>query len=443
MRLHRALTASSIAALSLAALAGCGAPTGSTAIGLSAYGKINNGTLYTRNGVAQVLIKRRQGAVSSMNYSAMGMRPMAIGRGLSNLGWQMMSVPAGKVGDALKALGSDRSIVAVQPNLKRQLIQPKGFADVDVPSVVDSLFPGITGGRAMTQPNDPLFSKQYAPQITKAVEAWSDSTGKGVITAIVDTGVDSTHPDLKAHMVGGWNTVDNNNNAMDDHGHGTHCAGITGSLANNKEGIAGIAPETTIMPIKVLGGDGSGSDETVANGIIWAADHGAKVISLSLGGPGESQVLGEAVAYALKKGAAVIAAMGNDGTNEKSYPAAYPGVVAVGATNKLDKVANFSQYGDWISVSAPGVSVLATFPTYKVAMNDYGFPMKYATLDGTSMATPAVSGAAAVIRAKFPALDPAQIKARLEKSADKVSGQADFDQRYGFGRLNVLKAIKG
>lgn len=443
MRLQRVLAAISIGALSLAGLAGCGTSTGGTAIGLSTHGKVGKGTLYTRNGAAQVLIKRRPGSVTKVNYSAMGLRPMGIGRGLSNLGWQMVSLPADKVGYALEALASDPSIVAVQPNLKRQIIQPKGFADVDVPSVVGALFPGITAGRESAAPNDPMFARQYAPQITRAVEAWSASTGKGVVTAIVDTGVDTGHPDLAAHMVGGWNTVDNNENARDDHGHGTHCAGIAAALANNKVGVAGIAPDATIMPVKVLGGDGSGSDETVANGIIWAADHGAKVISLSLGGPGESQVLGEAVAYALKKGAAIIAAMGNDGTNEKSYPAAYPGVVAVGATNKQDRIADFSQYGDWISVSAPGVGILSTFPTYKVAMNDYGFPMTYATLDGTSMATPAVSGAAAVIRARFPALDPAQIKARLEKSADKVSGQADFDQHYGYGRINVLKAIKG
>ena len=443
MVLHRAFVATSVVALSIAGLAGCGGPQVGSNIGYSAYGKVNNGTIYTRNGVAQVLIKRRPGAASTMNYSAMGLRPMGSGRGLSNLGWQMVSMPGGQVGNALKSLGSDPSIVSVQPNFKRQLIWPKGFADIDVPSVVDSLFPGVSAGRASAGPNDPLFAKQYAPQVTHAVEAWATSTGKGVVTAIVDTGVDSSHPDLQAHMVGGWNTVDNTSNAKDDHGHGTHVAGITGALVNNKQGIAGIAPDTTLMPVKVLAADGSGSDETVANGIIWAADHGAKVINMSLGGPGESQVMAEAVAYAIKKNVAVIAAMGNDGNNEKSYPAACPGVVAVGATNKSDKVTDFSQYGDWISVSAPGASIMATFPTYKVAMNEYGFPMNYASLDGTSMATPAVAGAAAVIRAKFPALDSAQIKARLEGSADKVSGQADFDQHYGFGRINVLKAIKG
>jgi thermitase len=315
------------------------------------------------------------------------------------------------------------------------------MADIDVPGIVDAVFPGLLSGAP--RPNDPLYGKQYAPQVTRAAEAWATAKGKGVITAIVDTGVDPGHPDLAKHLAEGWNTVANNANARDDHGHGTHCAGIAGALLDNKEGVVGIAPETTLLPVKVLDAEGSGSDETVASGIVWAADHGAGVISLSLGGPGESQALGEAVAYALKKGAAVVAAMGNDGTNEKSYPAAYPGVVAVGATNKTDAIAAFSQWGDWISLSAPGVAVLSTFPTYKVAMNDFGFPMTYATLDGTSMATPAVSGAAAVLRAKFPSLDAAQVKARLEASAAKVSGQADFDQHYGYGRINVLKAIKG
>jgi thermitase len=401
--------------------------------------RLGNGTLYIRDGQAQILVKQRSGSAAIKSLSTFGVRPMAVGRSLSGLGWQKLSVPAGRVGEALSALRGDPAVLAASPNFVRKAIVPK-FADVDVPGIFDTLFPGLTAGAV---PNDPLFKKQYAPQRVKAPEAWGASKGSGSVVAVVDTGVDLEHPDLKDHLVGGWNTVANSADAKDDHGHGTHCAGIAAALANNKEGIVGVAPEATIMPVKVLAGDGSGSDETVASGIIWAADHGANVISLSLGGSGESQVLGEAVAYALKKGAAVVAAMGNDGTNEKSYPAAYHGVIAVGATDSKDKVASFSQWGDWISVSAPGVSVLSTFPTYHVAMNDYGFPMTYASLDGTSMATPAVSGAVAIMRARFKALDPAQIKGKLEKTTDKVSGQADFDEHYGFGRINVLQAIKG
>ncbi|MBM3268446.1 MAG: peptidase S8 [Candidatus Sericytochromatia bacterium] len=420
-------------------VAGCGT---SPVAGLgAAVLKQGSGSLYLRNGEAQVLVKRRPGGTLSANLAGLSLRPASVGRSLAGMGWQMVSLPAANVGAAVSAFRGDPAVLAVQPNYQRNLIRPRNIGKIDVPGTLDSILPGL-GTIAAAQPNDPGYKRQYAPQRLQAPDAWPISTGKGIVTAIVDTGVDTGHPDLQAHMVAGWNTVSNSADAKDDHGHGTHVAGITAALANNKEGIVGIAPDAAIMPIKVLDGDGSGSDETVASGIIWAADHGAKVINLSLGGAGESQVLGEAVAYALKKGASVVAAMGNDGTNEKSYPAAYPGVVAVGATDKADKIASFSQWGDWISVSAPGVAVYSTFPTYKVAMNDYGFPMNYASLDGTSMATPAVAGAVAVLRAKFAALDPAQVRARLQATTDKVAGQGDFDQKYGYGRINVLKSLK-
>ncbi|HEY9765642.1 MAG TPA: S8 family serine peptidase, partial [Chroococcales cyanobacterium] len=190
----------------------------------------------------------------------------------------------------------------------------------------------------------------------------------------------------------------------------------------------------------VLGPGGNGSDAGVAEGITWAADHGAEIISLSLGGPEESKVMKDAVDYAAAKGTLVVAAMGNAGNGEKSYPAAYPGVLAVGATDEKDEAAEFSQYGEWISVSAPGVAIYSTFPTYKVDMNEYGYPQNYAALDGTSMATPAVAGLAALVKSMYPGLDAAGIRKRIEKSADD-RGDTGFDAHFGHGRVNALRAL--
>ncbi|MBM3259648.1 MAG: peptidase S8 [Candidatus Sericytochromatia bacterium] len=430
--MRRFATASLLASLT-ATVVGCGTHvTGATqALSVGA----SQGRLYTKGGMAQVLVKRAPGTTAALNVANVALRPMAISVGMAQLGWSMVGVAPSQVNTALSALRQDRSVLAAQPNLQRNLVKP-GVA----PGLEAAGLPGFVTAAA---PNDPLFGKQYAPQLVKAPGAWGFTTGKGQTIAIVDTGVDTGHPDLKAHMVPGWNTVDNSANDKDDFGHGTHCAGIAAGLTNNKVGIAGIAPDAKIMSVKVLGSDGSGSDETVASGITWAADHGATVISLSLGGPGESKVMNDAVDYAIRKGAVLVAAMGNDGTNEKSYPAACPGVIAVGASDSQDKIADFSQWGSWISVAAPGVKIFATMPTYKVAMSDWGFPRNYASMDGTSMACPAAAGVTALIRASQPSLAVAQVKARLEATADKVPAQNNAPNEYfGNGRVNALRAVQ-
>ncbi|MEB3299939.1 MAG: S8 family peptidase [Candidatus Sericytochromatia bacterium] len=429
----RHLASTSLIAALTASVVGCGTQvTGATqALSLGSTG----GRLYTKGGMAQVLVKRVPGSTGAMKVASATLRPMAVSAGMARLGWSMVGVAPSQVSSVVQALRQDRSVLAVQPNLQRNLIKP-GTA----PGLEAAGLPGFT---AAATPNDPHFGKQYAPQLVKAPEAWGFVTGKGQTIAIVDTGVDTGHPDLKDHVVPGWNTVSNNANDKDDFGHGTHCAGIAAGLANNREGIAGIAPDAKIMSVKVLGADGSGSDETVASGITWAADHGATVINLSLGGPGESKVMNDAVDYALRKGAVLVAAMGNDGTNEKSYPAACEGVIAVGASDKQDKIASFSQWGSWISVAAPGVKIFATMPTYKVAMSDWGFPRKYASMDGTSMAAPAAAGVTALVRSWQPKLSAEQVKARLEATADKVPSQNNQPNEYfGHGRVNALRAVQ-
>lgn len=388
--------------------------------------------VYSRGGEVQLVIKRRPGVSSPFDSATYGLRSA---RTVANLGVQVASLPADELSATLARLRQDRNILYAEP-----AVRVKAF---DLPSELISgdMVPETVAPEAI-QLNDPLFRQQYAPQITRAVDAWPRTAGRGVKVAIVDTGIDPGHPDLRANLVPGYNSLTRTANTRDDNGHGTHCAGITAAQAGNHEGITGIAPQAKLMPIKVLAADGGGSDASVAEGIAWAVDHGAQVISLSLGGPTESKVMRDAVAYALAKGAVVVAAMGNDGINEPSFPAAYPGVIAVGASDARDAIADFSQWGNWISVAAPGVQILSTLPTYKVDLNNYGYPLRYGAMDGTSMATPAVAGLAALLKSVQRAATPAQVKARIEQTAERVNTKNGFNPYFGFGRINVAAALR-
>jgi thermitase len=290
-------------------------------------------------------------------------------------------------------------------------------------------------------PNDPMFGDQYAHKVSNSVEGWKISQGSSdLVLAIVDTGVDGTHPELKDKMVAGFDvmnpdTPDSAN--KDPMGHGTHCAGIAAATANNKIGVAGFAPNVKIQSVRVLDNNGSGTYEGVAQGMVWAAEHGAKVMSMSLGGPSSSKVLEDAVAVAVKNDVLIIAAMGNSGNEKPSYPAAIKGVMPIGATDSKDKRATFSQYGAHISVTAPGVNILSTFPMYAS-----GMPAKeYGSISGTSMATPAAAGVAALVRSKFTAFKAEETRAKIEKGTDDL-GDKGWDKYYGFGRINVANALK-
>lgn len=285
-------------------------------------------------------------------------------------------------------------------------------------------------------PNDPDYAKQYAPQITQAPKGWAINAGNpDVLVAVVDTGIDYKHPDLAAKLAKGWNIIANNDQVTDGHGHGTHCSGILGALTDNGVGMAGIAPKNRIFGVKVLSDEGSGTTADVCNGIMKAADMGAKVISMSLGGSGGQQAKQDAVNYALAKDVVVVAAMGNDGRETKTFPGACDGVIGVGSTDQADKRSSFSNFGSWISVTAPGSKIWSTLPTGGSQMGTgYGFA------SGTSMATPAVSGVAALVRSQFPNLNQAQVKARIEATADDLGPQG-FDKEYGHGRINVYKAL--
>ena len=296
--------------------------------------------------------------------------------------------------------------------------------------------------QALFTPNDPYWSVQWGPQKIEANNAWNTTTGShSVLVAIIDTGIDYTHPDLNANYIPlGYDWVNNDPDPLDDHGHGTHCAGIIAATMNNSIGIAGVA-NVSIMAEKALDAGGSGYEDGLANAIIDAVDQGANILSNSWGGYGISQLIYDAVKYAYAHGVLVVAAAGNDGWTQKPIPAGYAEVVAVTATDSADSLASFSNYGDWVEVAAPGVSIYSTLPTYHVTLNDLGYSMNYDYLSGTSMACPHTSAVAALIWSRFPNATRDWVRAQLRFTADDL-GFPGFDEYYGYGRLNARKAVE-
>ncbi|AGL14534.1 S8 family serine peptidase [Actinoplanes sp. N902-109] len=265
---------------------------------------------------------------------------------------------------------------------------------------------------------------QWSITRTGVDAAWQVTRGRGTVTvAVVDTGV-SAIPELAGRLLPGHDFVDNDNDAGDDNGHGTMAAGVLAAAATNRSGVVGICPACKILPVKVLGADGSGSYSTIADGIRWAADQDARIISLSLGGDADSQVLRDAVGYAADRGALVIAAAGNEGSSTPHYPAAIPSVLAVGGSTDADLPYPWSNYGsDWVDIAAPGCNLA---PSRDSIVGQFC---------GTSSATPFVAGVAALLASQAPARDATRIRDALTSTADPVPGG------WVPGRINAARAI--
>jgi len=279
-------------------------------------------------------------------------------------------------------------------------------------------------------PNDPDFDMQWGLKSIKCPEAWDTDTGsKSVTVAVVDTGIDYTHPDLAANCVPGASFVLNNDDPLDDNGHGTHCAGIIGAVMNNGKGITGVA-NVSLMPVKVMSAKGAGNLFSVASGIIYAADNEADVISLSLGVPADISVLSSAVDEAVDNDCFIVAAAGNENVSTKFYPAAYAEVISVAAIDSENNKAFFSNFGDWIDVAAPGVDIFSTMPTYpcELTKEEYGFNQSYDSLSGTSMACPHVAGVAALAKSMHPDWDRTRIRNEIELRADDLGNKSHFGQ---------------
>lgn len=300
----------------------------------------------------------------------------------------------------------------------------------------------VTVAEAVYEPDDTYYTKkwQWGLQAISVDSIWDRvplEQRSGITIAVIDTGVDIDHPDLCENIVNGYDFVGNDSNADDDNGHGTHVAGIAAAVPYNGTGIAGVAGGARIMPVKVLDENGSGNSLDLYLGIIYAVNHGADVINLSLGSVYPSLLIEEAVEYALSKDVVVVAATGNDGSDKVSYPAAFEGVIGVGAVDYYDgnkfELPSFSNRGDEVDLTAPGVDIISTIP-YELDIFD-GNQDGYALKNGTSMAAPFVAGMAALLRAESDLRSYEQIQQILEETAVDV-GDEGKDSFYGAGVIN-------
>ncbi|MEZ4836122.1 MAG: S8 family peptidase [Caldilineaceae bacterium] len=297
-------------------------------------------------------------------------------------------------------------------------------------------------------PNDPLYDRyQWNLQHIRADAAWDQTTGStDVIIAILDTGADLNHPDLVQNLVAGYDFVSDDADPGDDEGHGTHVASIAAATGNNGVGLTGVGWQTKIMPIKVLDGDGRGASSDIAEGIIWAVDHGADVLNLSLGSTRYSETINAAVQYAYGHGVLVVAASGNyyASGNPTVYPAALNNVLAVAAVNDVDRHASYSSSGSYVDLAAPGGDPV------NASDNDirHWIPgaylrstgLAYGWLVGTSQAAPHVAGLAALLLAVDPSLTVDQLQSLIKNSAVDIESPG-WDELSGYGRVDAAAAI--
>jgi len=277
-------------------------------------------------------------------------------------------------------------------------------------------------------PNDALYSNQWHLQKISAPLAWNISQGTlGVTIAILDSGVDATHPDLAAKLVPGYNFYDNNTNTTDVYGHGTMVAGVAAALSNNGTGVASVAWQNPLMPIRVTDLQGYASVSAIAQALTWAVDHEAKVLNLSFSGVAGSATIRNAAQYVVSKGGVVVAAAGNCGCTDST--AENPYVLSVSATDSNDTLASFSSRGSFVDLSAPGVSIYTT-----TRGGGYG------PASGTSFSSPLTAGVVALIMSANPDLTPSEIETLLEATTDDL-GTSGYDSLFGFGRVNAYEAL--
>jgi subtilisin family serine protease len=325
---------------------------------------------------------------------------------IEELGVWVVNIPYGKVAESIAIISTCPEVRYVEPN--------------------------YMASAADTIPSDPFWNWQYGLSNIHAFQGWDYSTGSTAVTiAIVDSGVDLDHPDLSSKIVSGYNAFNDSSNANDDHfqSHGTHVAGIAAATSNNGIGVTGVSWGARIMPVKVLNSFGLGPLSIVAKGIVWATDHGAQVINLSLGITSDSPTLQDAINYASGHGVVLVAAAGNDTTTANlRYPAQYPNVIAVGAVDSGNNRTASSNYGPELDLVAPGQLI------YSTITGSYGY------LSGTSMAAPYVSGLAAVLYGMPGNSSSALVTTQMESSAADL-GLPGFDNEYGFGLIQMDRAL--
>jgi subtilisin family serine protease len=286
--------------------------------------------------------------------------------------------------------------------------------------------------RATAEPDDPRWPEQWGPKLIDLPDAWEHTTGSSsVVVAVLDTGLDPFHPEFSGRIREGWNTQTNTSLWQDDNvthqGHGTQATGVLTARGDNGAGIAGACWECSILPVKVLNSLGLGNTTQLAEGILWAAENGADVINMSLGARAPTQLLTEAVGTATQAGAVLVAAAGNFENDNPVWPAAYPDVIGVAASDPTDTRYGFSSYGSWVDVAAPGCNVATTLGG--------GTTLSALSFCGTSAAAPLVAGTAALMLAHTPAATAAAVRAAITDTAVPVGGWV------AHGRINAGAAV--
>lgn len=310
-------------------------------------------------------------------------------------------------------------------------LETPGVVAASIPNEVSS-YENLSNIKVVAAPdfNDPRRSEQWGLTRLEGESVQALANGSGVRVAVIDTGVEGSHPDLSHAVLPGFDVIGTSDGRVDPNGHGTHIAGIIAASSNNGVGTAGLASGVEILPVRALDETGYGDDAGIAEGVLWAVDNGADVINLSLGSPTRDPVLAAAVDSAISRGVTVVASSGNDGANGNpiSYPAALPGVIAVSATSFGDQKAIFSTTGDYVSLAAPGVSIMSTWPG-----------SGYAYSSGTSMSAPFVTASAALVQQSL-GLSGSALKDRLTSSATDA-GTPGFDTAFGFGVVDPYAAL--
>lgn len=279
-------------------------------------------------------------------------------------------------------------------------------------------------------PSDPYFSSEWHLTAIQSPNAWGITTGNsGVLIAVIDSGADWNHPDLAPNLVPGWNFLNGTSITQDNAGHGTAVAGTAAAASNNGMGVTGVSWGNKIMPLQILDATTAASYSNLASAITYAADRGARIISISLCGSSPSSTLQSAENYAWNKGSVIFAAAGNSSSSSPNYPAADPNVVAVSASDQGGTFATFSNYGSWIDIAAPGNYILTT-----VLGGSFG------SWYGTSFSTPVAAAVGALVLSVKPGLSNSALVNLLEQNADDL-GAPGYDQYFGYGQVNAYRAV--